>query len=191
MENPQVGNTGLWLLSRGNCHTDLRLYKREEYLNFKCWPALLRVLAFPAQSYEVVSEHPFHPRVWKIFPLYFTHSLLSVCRFVAHSETTAVCVVRSGSAFAFLLWGRPFSQHFPMNNPPSCHLWWSYCCHVLSSIWAMSSPESLSAPWVSWVLFVNSPVFQSVLLSAEEISFFVTFSNCLLPMQRNVPFSKF
>ena len=39
--------------------------------------------------------------------------------------------------------------------------------------------------------FVNSPVFQSVLLSVEEISFFVTFSDCLLPMQRNVPFSSF
>ena len=44
---------------------------------------------------------------------------------------------------------------------------------------------------MSRVLFVNSPVFQSVLLSVEEISFFVTFSDCLLPMQRNVPFSKF
>ena len=81
------GNPGPWLLPRGNCHTDLWLYMREEYLNFKCWPALPRLLAFPAQSYEEVSEHPFHPRVWKIFPLYFTHSLLSICRFVVHLET--------------------------------------------------------------------------------------------------------
>ena len=85
---------------------------------------------------------------------------LSTGRFVVHLVTTAVCVVRLGSAFALLHWGRPFSQHFPLNNPPSCHLWWSCCCHVLSSIWAMSDLNSSSVLWVSRVLFVNSRYFR-------------------------------